>query len=53
MPFKSKKQWAWAFAHHEPWARKWAHETPSYKALPKSKHSGSKGGRAFVGARKR
>jgi hypothetical protein len=46
MPFKSKRQWAWAWANRKPWARKWAHKTPSYKALPKSKHSGNKGRRS-------
>ena len=37
--FKSKKQWAWAFATHQPWARKWAHQTKGgkkvrYRRLP-------------------
>lgn len=36
MPFKSTKQWKWAFANNKKWARKWAHETKrSYKSLPK------------------
>ena len=27
-PFQSRAQWAWAFATGQPWARRWAHETP-------------------------
>lgn len=34
MPFRSKAQWRWAFATHQRFARKWAHKTPSFKALP-------------------
>lgn len=37
MPFKSKAQWRWAFATHKSWARRWAHSTPSYHALPRNK----------------
>ncbi len=37
MPFKSKKQWKWAFANHEVWADEWAHKTKSYKSLPNKK----------------
>lgn len=49
--FKSKKQWRWAWATHQPWARKKSHETAGgpkvrYRRLPASKHSGHKGGRA-------
>lgn len=44
--FKSKKQWRWAWATKQPWARKKAHETKGgYHALPASKHSGKKGSR--------
>lgn len=48
--FKSKKQWAWAFATKQPWAHKKAHETAGgpkirYRRLPASKHSGHKGSR--------
>ncbi|AKF14644.1 hypothetical protein AVJ28_gp75 [Mycobacterium phage Baee] len=48
--FKSKKQWRWAYATHQPWARKKAHETKGgkitrYRRLPASKHSGHKGSR--------
>lgn len=48
--FKSKKQWKWAFATHQPWAHKKAHETSGgptvrYRRLPASKHSGHKGSR--------
>ena len=48
--FKSKKQWRWAFASKQPWARKKAHETAGgkvvrYRRLPASKHSGRKGSR--------
>lgn len=39
MPFVSKSQWKAAFAGYlgpkmKSLAREWAHETPSYKALP-------------------
>jgi len=49
--FKSKKQWRWAWATHQPWARKKSHETKGgpkvrYRRLPASKHSGHKGGPA-------
>lgn len=33
-PFRSKAQWRFAWSSHKTWARKWAHETPSYRALP-------------------
>lgn len=38
-PFESRAQWAWAFATGQPWARRWAHETPGgkvkrYRKLP-------------------
>jgi hypothetical protein len=37
-PFKSKKQWAWAWATGQSFAKKWAHATKGgYKRLPKSK----------------
>jgi|KBSSwiStaDraftv2_1062776.scaffolds.fasta_scaffold105552_7 hypothetical protein len=37
--FRSKKQWRWAFATHQKFAHKWAHETPGgkkvrYRRLP-------------------
>lgn len=40
--FASKKQWRWAFATHQPWARRKAHETPGgkvvrYRRLPARK----------------
>jgi hypothetical protein len=40
--FRSKAQWRWAFATKQPWARKWAHQTPGgkkvrYRRLPKKK----------------
>lgn len=41
MPFRSKAQWRWAFATRKTWARRWAHETASYKALPRNKQGGS------------
>lgn len=49
--FKSKKQWRWAWATKQPWARKKSHETAGgpkirYRRLPASKHSGHKGSRA-------
>lgn len=34
MPFRSKKQWRWAWATHKRWARRWAHESRPYKSLP-------------------
>lgn len=48
--FKSKKQWRWAFASHQPWAREKAHKTKGgpvvrYRRLPASKHSGRPGRR--------
>ncbi|QFG13189.1 hypothetical protein SEA_STEAMEDHAMS_4 [Gordonia phage SteamedHams] len=38
--FKSKKQWRWAFATKQPWARRWAHATKGgkktrYRRLPR------------------
>lgn len=36
--FVSRAQWRWAFATHRRFARRWAHSTPSYKALPVRKH---------------
>jgi len=50
MPFVSKKQWRWAFATGQPWAREAAHKTPGgkkvrFKRLPASKHSGLTGRR--------
>jgi hypothetical protein len=51
--FKSKKQWRWAFASHQPWARKKAHKTKGgkkvrYRRLPESKHSGRRGRRSIA-----
>jgi hypothetical protein len=48
--FRSKKQWRWAFASKQPWAREKAHRTKGgkvtrYRRLPASKHSGKKGSR--------
>lgn len=42
MPFRSKKQWRWAFANKKSFARRWARETPGakgarYRALPTKK----------------
>lgn len=37
MPFRSKTQWRWAFATEQPWARRWADETPSFRRLPATK----------------
>jgi hypothetical protein len=40
MPYKSQKQWKWAFVHKMPWAKKWARETKRpYKRLPRKKRS--------------
>lgn len=36
-PFVSRAQAGWAFATGQPWARRWARETGSYKKLPKRK----------------
>ena len=40
--FKSRKQWRWAFASHQPWAREKANKTAGgsvarYRRLPRSK----------------
>lgn len=48
--FKSKKQWRWAFASGQPWARRKARKTSGgkiarYRRLPRSKGSGRKGRR--------
>lgn len=48
--YKSRKQWRWAFASKQPWAREKAHRTAGgkivrYRRLPLSKHSGRKGSR--------
>jgi len=45
--FRSKKQWRWAFATKQPFARRWAHETPGgpkvrYRRLPLRRRSGSR-----------
>ena len=45
MPFRSKRQWRWAFATGKSWARRWAHETPGgkgvrYRRLPSRKRGG-------------
>lgn len=35
MPFRSRKQWGWAFANKKPWAKGWANETKGgRKSLP-------------------
>jgi hypothetical protein len=39
--FMSKAQWRWAFATKKTFARRWAHSTPSYQALPRNKAGGS------------
>lgn len=43
-PFQSQSQWAWAFATGQPWARRWAHESPGgkgkwFRRLPYKKKS--------------
>jgi len=53
--YKSKKQWRWAFASGQTWAREKAHRTAGgrkvrYRRLPESKHSGRKGGPGALGA---
>lgn len=35
MPFKSTAQRGWMFATHPKMAKRWAHETPKGKKLPK------------------
>lgn len=40
--FASKAQWRWAFATHQPWARRHARKTPGgpkvrYRRLPRRK----------------
>lgn len=37
LPFRSKAQWKWAFASKKTWAKRWAHKTASFKALPARK----------------
>lgn len=37
--FVSKAQWRWAFATKKTFARRWAHSTPSYRTLPRRKHT--------------
>jgi len=51
MPFQSKRQWKFAFATGQPWAKKWAHQTTgttargtkrgkkAYAALPAKKRA--------------
>lgn len=34
MPFKSSSQQKWAFATKQPFAKRWAKETPNMKKLP-------------------
>lgn len=34
MPFRSKSQQKWIFAHRPQMAKKWANETPSFGSLP-------------------
>lgn len=31
MPFRSRKQWRWAFANKKKFAKRWAHATPGGK----------------------
>jgi hypothetical protein len=38
MPFKSKKQWRWAFAQGKSWARRWTKKS-SYRRLPRKAKS--------------
>lgn len=45
MPFKSKAQQRWAFGTKQPFAKKWAHETKSFKRLPAKKGKGGGGKR--------
>lgn len=54
MPFRSKRQWGWAFATGQPFARRWAHETPGgrgarYRKLPASKDAGAVAGAMLSG----
>ena len=37
MPFKSKAQMGWMFAHHPKMAERWAKHTPDIKSLPEKK----------------
>lgn len=45
MPFKSKKQWRWAFATKQKFARRWAHATRSFRTLPTRKKVPGRRGR--------
>lgn len=54
MPFRSKRQWGWAFATGQPFARRWAHETPGgkgtrYRTLPAAKDAGAVAGAMLSG----
>lgn len=49
-PFRSKAQWAWAFAVKAPFAEKWAHQieaergkTTGYRSLPRNKRGNGTG----------
>ena len=48
MPFKSRQQEKWAFATHQPFAKKWADMT-NQKALPKKVKGGKKNARSKKG----
>jgi hypothetical protein len=44
MPFRSQKQWRWAFATGQRFARRWARKTPGgkgtrYRRLPRRRKS--------------
>ena len=43
MPFKSKRQMRWAFAHHKSFAAKWLRHTPNVKRLPEKAKKKKKG----------
>lgn len=59
MPFSSQAQWSWAFATGQPWAKRWADETPGgkgkrYRRLrarvaTKAPNYGGKAGSVIVG----
>lgn len=52
MPFKSKAQRRFAFGTKQPWAERWADETPKGKELP-DKASAEKGGLSRLAKKKK
>jgi hypothetical protein len=49
MPFRSRRQQRWAFSTGQPFAKRWAKETPSFAALPERKDAGADAGASLHG----